>query len=374
MCKENYRNEIQRVLAEQMNQEATTMEEALMAKYALAGSHMQSDNLEAGYKCIKEMIETSLHVVGEDHALTSRVLATAVITLAGIATELGHREEAFGWLNCVDRGVQNGTIETIERSLVDVGLVQSFAGLYSSLGQCDRALPYAERSVQMYERYEIVGDTPNKHTPNKLKAKQTVAGIYSDLGRLDKAVTIHKEICKEAKKKLGSSHPATKGAKQFLAVLEDNWAGVEPFYVQAAMTASKGRAITIGFCHGIANRNDLNGIPVEIRLFSREKRKYLVRMTRGDGSQLYVKPSNIIFNPHTSVYVHGLQNANQYNGKLGLTKDYSDNNGRYTVELNHTKKLVTVKPENLLAQNQPDLVFDSTRTLAQMLSHPYACY
>jgi hypothetical protein len=98
ICKENYQNEIQRVLAEQMNQEATNMEEALMAKYALAGSHIESGNLEAGYKCIKEMIETSLRVFGEDHALTSHVSASAVVSLAGIATELGHREEAFGWL------------------------------------------------------------------------------------------------------------------------------------------------------------------------------------------------------------------------------------------------------------------------------------
>jgi tetratricopeptide (TPR) repeat protein len=186
MCKENYRNEIQRVLPEQMNQEATNVEEALMAKYALAGSHIESGDLEAAYKCLKEIMETSLHVFGEDHAVTSSVSASAVISLAATATELGYREEAFGWLNCVDRGIQNGAIERY----VEIGLVQSFTGLYSSLGHCDRALPYAERSVQMYETDEIVGETPNK-----LKAKYTVAGIYSDLGRVDKALTIHKEIC-----------------------------------------------------------------------------------------------------------------------------------------------------------------------------------
>jgi tetratricopeptide (TPR) repeat protein len=366
MCEENYRNEIQRVLAEQMNQEATSLEEALMAKYALAGSHIESGNLEAGYKCLKEMIETSLHVFGEDHALTSGVSRSAVLSLAATSNRLGHREEAFGWLNCVDRGVQNGTID---RSFVEVSLAHNFACIYSSLGQCDNALPYAEHSVQMYERDENVGETPNK-----LAAKHTVASIYSDLGQLDKAVTIHKEICREAKKKLGSSHPATKGAKLGLAQLEDYRAGVEPSNVQAQMTASKGRLIAIGVLYGIVNRKDLDSTPVEIRLFSREKRQYLVQMAGGTRSQLYVKPSNIIFDTDTLVHVHGLQNASKYNGKKGMAREYSNKAGRYTVELWETRKLITVKPENLLARYQPDCVFDTTRTLAQMLYHPDACY
>jgi tetratricopeptide (TPR) repeat protein len=366
MCKVNYRDEIQRVLAEQMNQEATTLEEASRARYALACSHLESGNNKAGYKCLKEIIETLLHVFGEDHALKSHVSASAVLSLAATATQLGHREEAFGWLNCVDREVQNGAFE---RSLVDIGLVQSFAGLYSSLGQCDRALPYAERSVQMYERDETVGETPNK-----LKAKHMVASIYSDLGQLDKAVTISKEICKEAKKKLGSSHPTTKLAKLRHAQLEDHWAGVDPSSVQAQMTASKGRRVTIGFLNGIVNRKDLDSTPVEIRLFSREKRQYLVQVAGGNRSQFYVKPSNIIFDMDTHVHVHGLQNASKYNGKEGMAREYSNKAGRYTVELRETHKLITVKPENLLVKFQPDFVFDTTRTLAQMLSHPNACY
>ena len=99
-------------------------------------------------------------------------------------------------------------------------------------------------------------------------------------------------------------------------------------------------------------------------------------MASGDGSQLYVKPCNIIFNPKSPVYVHGLQNANhQYNGKLGVTRGCLNTNGRYSVELLDTEEMITVKPENLLAQFQLDLVFDaSTRTLVQMLSHPNACY
>jgi hypothetical protein len=182
-------------------------------------------------------------------------------------------------------------------------------------------------------------------------------------------------IYKEARKGFGSSHPLTKEAKIRLADLEDSWAGIEPSDVQARMTASKGRSIAIGFCHRIVKRKDLDGRPVEIRLYSRDEGQYLVRMAGGDGSQLYVKPSNLLFNPGTYVYVHGLQNATRYNGKLGLTRDYLDKNGRYTVELQDgTEKLVTVKPENLIAQYQPDLVFDTTRTLVQMLSHPNPCY
>jgi hypothetical protein len=111
MCKEDYRNEIQRVLAEQMNQKATSLEEALDAKYALAVSDAESGNTGPAYKSLKEIIETSLRVFGEDHVFTFRASAYAVICLAGIATELGHQEEAFGWLNCLDRGVQNGAIE-----------------------------------------------------------------------------------------------------------------------------------------------------------------------------------------------------------------------------------------------------------------------
>jgi tetratricopeptide (TPR) repeat protein len=373
MCKEDYRNEIQRVLAEQMNQEATNMEEALMAKYALACSHVDSGNMEAGYKCMKEIIETSLHVFGEDHALTSWVSASAVLTLARIAIKLGHHEEAFGWLNYVDRGLQNGAIE--RSYVVDVDLVHSFAIIYCSLGQFGKALPYAERSVQMYERYDDEGETQNK-----IEAKQIVATIYGQLGQRDKAVTVHKEMWKEAKKKLGSSHPATRLAKACLADLEDYWAsGVDPSDVQAQMIASEGRKIATGFLHSIVNGKDLDSTPVEIRLFSPEKRQYLVQMAGGDRSQLYVNPSNIILDTDTPVHVQGLQNAKQYNGKEGVTRDYSNKNGRYTVRLGttHTEsKLITVKPENLIVRYQPDLVFDatSTWTLAQILSHSNACY
>jgi tetratricopeptide (TPR) repeat protein len=347
-----------------MNQEATTLEDALRAKFALVSSHVESGNTKAGYKCLKEIIETSLHAFGEDHILTSDVSVKAMLTLASTASKLGHNEEAFGWLNCVDRGVQNGAIE---RSLVGVGLCHNFANIYSNLGQCDRALPYAERSVQMYERDENV-----RRTPNKLKAKHIVASIYEDLGQLDKAVTIHKEMYKEAKKKLGSSHPTTKWAKLILAQMEDHWAGVDPSNVQAQMTASKDRLIAIGLLYGIVNREDLDNSPVEIRLFSREKRQYLVQMAGGNRSQLYVKPSNIIFDAGTIVHVHGLQNASKYNGKEGMATQYSNKSGRYTVELQETHKLITVKPENLLVKYQPDFVFDTTRTLAQMLSHPNA--
>jgi hypothetical protein len=363
-----------------MNQEATNMEDALMAKYLLACSHAESGNMGPAYKHMKEIIETSLRVFGEDHVFTSPASANAALGLAGIATDYGHQEESFGWLNCFDRGVQNGAIE---RSLVEGGLAHGFAMLYYNLGQFGKALPYAERSVQVYERDQIEGETPGK-----VEDQQIVATLYGHLGQRDKAVTIHKEMYKEAKKKLGSSHPSTKLAKACLAESEDYWAsGVDPSDVQAQMTASKGRKIATGILHSIVNRIDLDATPVEIRLFSREKRQYLVQMAGGDRSQLYVNPSNIILDIHTSVHVQGLQNAKQYNGKEGVTRDYSSKNGRYTVELGNTyskelgntyteSKLITVKPENLIVKYQPDLVFDatSTRTLAQMLSHPNACY
>jgi hypothetical protein len=177
---------------------------------------------------------------------------------------------------------------------------------------------------------------------------------------------------KEARKKLGSSHPTTKVAKARLARLEESWASdVDTSDVQAQMTASKGRLIATGFLYGIVNGKDLDETPVEIRLFSREKRQYLVQMAGGDRSQLYVKPSNIILDTGTPVHVHGLQNAKHYNGKEGLTRDYSKKNGRYTVTIYLTEsKLITVKPENHVVMCQPDLVLDATRTLAQMLSHP----
>jgi tetratricopeptide (TPR) repeat protein len=367
MCKQVYRNEIQQVLAEHMNREATNLDEELRAKYMLAGSYDQSGNKEAAYKCLKEIIENVLRVVGEDHAFASSdTTAHTAISLANIAAESGHQEEAFGWLNCVDLGVQNGAIE---RSRVESGLLQGFATLYLYLGRYDKALPYAEHSVKVYERHN-----DERETPNKLEATYIVANIYSKLGQRDKAVAMNKEIYKQAKKKLGSSHPSTKALKGLLAQMENYWAsGADPSDVQAQMTASKGRSTAIGFFHSIVNRKDLDGTPVEIRLFSREKRQYLVEIAGGNRSQLYVKPSNIILDTDTPVNVHGLQNAKHYNLKQGTTRDYSNKNGRHTVQMADTGKLITVKPENLLVQHQSDLVFDATRTLAQMLSDPNAC-
>jgi tetratricopeptide (TPR) repeat protein len=250
----------------------------------------------------------------EDHAFTSKlVLEHAASRLASIASQLGHPEEAFGWLNCVERGIQNGALE---RSLVEFSLVNTLAIIYMNVGQLDKALPFAERSVQWFQER----DECRVETENKLVAKDTVASIYSDLGQRDKAVAIQEEMYKEARRELGSFHPTTKVTKKRLAVMRDSWARVKPSDVQARirrMTASKGRSIAIGCFYGLVSRKDLNHTEVEIRVFSREKRQYLVRMAGGDGLQLYVKPSNILFSLDTYVYVHGLQNANQYNGKLG---------------------------------------------------------
>ena len=44
----------------------------------------------------------------------------------------------------------------------------------------------------------------------KLTVKATVASIYTSLGQRDKGLTIYKENHKEARKKLGSSHPTTR--------------------------------------------------------------------------------------------------------------------------------------------------------------------
>jgi hypothetical protein len=224
-------------------------------------------------------------------------------------------------------------------------------------------------STELYRTWSAACNCPMREVKamvipllvKKLTVKATVASIYTSLGQRDKGLTIYKENHKEARKKLGSSHPTTRWTKQRLAEVEDYWTRVDPSDYQARMTASKGRAIIVG---------NLNGTPVEIRLYSCERRQYLVRIAGGDGSQSHVKPSDLIFIKGTPVCAHGLQNANQYNGEVGVTKDYSHKNGRYTVELQDAEKLITVKPENLLAQYQPDLVFDTTRTLAQMLSHP----
>jgi hypothetical protein len=67
-----------------------------------------------------------------------------VFSLAIVATNTGHPEEAFGWLNCVDQGIENGAIE---RSLIEFNLVHGFTLMYNTLGQYDRALPFAMRSV-----------------------------------------------------------------------------------------------------------------------------------------------------------------------------------------------------------------------------------
>jgi hypothetical protein len=75
-----------------------------------------------------------------------------VICLAGIATELGHQEEAFGWLNCLDRTGELFRTGQSSARLLRAALVHHFAILHCNLGQCGKALPCAERSVQMYER------------------------------------------------------------------------------------------------------------------------------------------------------------------------------------------------------------------------------
>jgi hypothetical protein len=116
MCKDNYRNEIQRVLAKQMTQDTVTIEDGLAATHLLACSYRDSGNIEASYESLKEIIEITLRVFGEDYGLISSLVLEAVFSLAIIANNTGHPEEAFGWPKCVDQGIENGAIE---RSLIE---------------------------------------------------------------------------------------------------------------------------------------------------------------------------------------------------------------------------------------------------------------
>jgi hypothetical protein len=65
MCKEDCRNEIQRVLAEQMNQKATSLEEVLGAKHALAVSDAELGNTGPArlskLPCVSSEKTTCLH-------------------------------------------------------------------------------------------------------------------------------------------------------------------------------------------------------------------------------------------------------------------------------------------------------------------------
>ena len=71
----------------------------------------------------------------------------------------------------------------VECSLsTESNLAHSFATIYHVLGQFDRALPYAKRSRQLYERRENEGTTSGK-----LMAKANVANLYPTLG----SVTSH---------------------------------------------------------------------------------------------------------------------------------------------------------------------------------------
>jgi tetratricopeptide (TPR) repeat protein len=365
ICNECYRKEVRQFLADQKSQEAATgnIREQLEAKNILGLSYLDSGKNQEAYDCFKEISDVLRGLLGEPRFLRGALAATAVMNLATAALCLGRLEEALAWSKRLDQESQNGIVEWAAD--LEPMVVANLASVYNSLRQLEKALPYAERAVQL--QIGIVGDTVTD-----VLTKQTLASIYSNLGQHDKAIATQKEAYKKAGKVLGSSHPVTKISKESLVNFEA-WAKAPPELHARVMTARR-RTKAIGTLSGIVNEQGLDGTIVEVLSFCPEKKKYTVR-GRGvrDGStpsEMCVKPVNLILDQGTVVFVHSLQSASQYNGKEGAAISYSNESGRYAVKVDGVENLLAIKPHNILAKHQADFDVVTTRTWALMLSEP----
>jgi hypothetical protein len=140
--------------------------------------------------------------------------------------------------------------------------------------------------------------------------------------------------------------------------------------VAAAATKKK----SVGKLAGLVKRHELNGVFVEVLSMNINK-KYDVQV-RGSstynehpgiqGGNISVQSENLRFEPGAAVFLHSLKAAKERDGKEGVIKSYSD--GRFAVKLDKTKRLLAIKPENIVAKHQEELKPDIVQTNSLILT------
>ena len=165
-------------------------------------------------------LEQQIKILLEDDP-TSPLLASLYQSL-GIAYQEGtERGKAIDYAQEQQLGIEalKKAIELQEPLGKTVDLASSLnnlAGLYSSMGEYDRALPLYESALEI--KKSELGD---RH-PDTASSLNNLAGLYESMGQYDRALPLYESALEICKSELGDRHPSTATSLNNLAVLYYN--------------------------------------------------------------------------------------------------------------------------------------------------------
>lgn len=215
----SYRGEIKRELAHARVRLAVASGDELQnikAKSTL-GRNLVADegNTEAGLGIFQEvMVRYQNLYSGTDMFIHSHV-AEAGLDLVATLNVLGRYHEAIGWLEKLDNVLQSGRAQWRQW---EGNMLRHFACAYGNLGRREEALPYAERSVQLHQRYL---DRTGDYQPTLACAMETKASLIFNLGQREEGLRLVREAYIIMKKAMGSNHPSAKGLKEQVRHMEE---------------------------------------------------------------------------------------------------------------------------------------------------------
>lgn len=105
---------------------------------------------------------------------------------------------------------------------------------------------------------------------------------------------------------------------------------------------------TIVSLTGLVGAADRNGDRGVIKSYIPQSGRYVVELEDSDET-MSVKPSNIL--QHVGVRVQGIESQPQLNGKTGTVIAWNKANERYSIYVMALKKIVSLKPTNVILQN-----------------------
>ncbi|KAL3800810.1 hypothetical protein HJC23_001647 [Cyclotella cryptica] len=105
---------------------------------------------------------------------------------------------------------------------------------------------------------------------------------------------------------------------------------------------------TIVSLKGLVNAAIHNGDRGVIKQYIPSSKRYVVELEDEDET-LSVKPENLL--QHVHVRIHDIQSQPELNGKTGTIITWCPNKGRYNIYVANMKKVVSLKPGNVILEN-----------------------
>lgn len=105
---------------------------------------------------------------------------------------------------------------------------------------------------------------------------------------------------------------------------------------------------TIVSLKGLVNAAIHNGDRGVIKKYIPSTKRYVVELEDEDET-LSVKPENLL--QHVHVHIHDIQSQPELNGKTGTVITWCPNKGRYNIYVASMKKVVSLKPGNVILEN-----------------------